>query len=137
MNRSLGRGVIAWTLLVAAVAAAPDGSLQIGQYAHTSWTVRDGYSPGLVFSIAQTRDGYLWLGSEFGLFRFDGIHFSRWSPPAGQALPSNPYSLLVARDGTLWIGTFEGLASWNGTTLTNYPEIDKGFVTSLVEDRDG
>jgi PAS domain S-box-containing protein len=114
-----------------------DTPLQIGQYAHTSWTVRDGYSPGLVFSIVQTPDGYLWLGGEYGLFRFDGLRFKPWRPPAGMKMPSNPYSLLVARNGTLWIGTFEGLASWDGTKLTEYPEIEKGFVTSLLEDRDG
>jgi ligand-binding sensor domain-containing protein len=45
--------------------------------------------------------------------------------------------LLVTRDGTLWIGTFAGLVSWNGRKLASYPEIGKGFVTSLIEDRDG
>ena len=145
MSRPLSRGrnvfvpglVLACALLVSSIAGALDTPLQIGQYAHTSWTVRDGYSPGLVFAIVQTPDGYLWLGGEYGLFRFDGLRFKPWQPPAGMKLPSNPYSLLVARDGTLWIGTFEGLASWDGTKLTEYPEIEKGFVTSLLEDRDG
>jgi PAS domain S-box-containing protein len=114
-----------------------DRSLQIGQYAHTSWTVRDGYSLGGVFAMAQTNDGYLWLAGEFGLFRFDGLHFTRWQPPAGQELPDKPYSLLVSRDGTLWIGTFAGLVSWDGRKLTRYPEIGQVFVTSLLEDRDG
>src|SRR5689334_7045580 len=137
MKRSLPWGLLAWALLGASGARAVDTPLQIGQYAHTSWTVRDGYTPGLVFSIVQTQDGYLWLGGEYGLFRFDGLHFTAWRPPAGEKLPSNPYSLLVSRDGTLWIGTFEGLVSWDGAKLTNYPEIDKGFVTSLIEDHDG
>jgi PAS domain S-box-containing protein len=139
MNHSLVSALILATALIVppstAVAAAP--ALQIGQYAHTSWTVRDGYSPGLVFAIAQTGDGYLWLAGEFGLFRFDGHRFTLWQPPPGRQLPSKPYSLLVSRDGTLWIGTFEGLVSWNGVELTAYPELDKGFVTSLLEDRDG
>ena len=112
-------------------------SLDISQYAHTSWTVRDGYSLGAVFAMAQTPDGYLWLGSEFGLFRFDGVRFMRWQPPAGQQLPDKPYSLLVTRDGTLWIGTFAGLASWGSGKLTLYPELDGLFVTSLREDREG
>ena len=120
--------ILALTLLTRpSTALALDSSLQIGQYAHTSWTARDGYSLGLVFAMAQTPDGHLWLGGEFGLFRFDGLRFVAWQPPAGQALPHKPYSLLVSRDGTLWIGTFEGLASWNGTELTNYPGIEKGF----------
>lgn len=109
----------------------------MNQYAHTSWTARDGYSLGAVFAMAQTPDGYLWLGSEFGLFRFDGVRFMPWQPPAGQQPPNKPYSLLVTRDGTLWIGTFAGLVSWNGAELTRYPEAGELFVTSLLEDREG
>ncbi|MGA7410674.1 MAG: two-component regulator propeller domain-containing protein, partial [Bryobacteraceae bacterium] len=99
--------------------------------------VRDGFSLGTVFAMAQTPDGYLWLGSEFGLFRFDGVHFVSWQPPAGQHLPQSPYSLIVTRGGTLWIGTFAGLVSWNGVKLTRYPQLDGLFVTSLLEDRQG
>ena len=130
--------VLAWMLFAShSSALALNPSLEVGQYAHTSWTARDGYSLGAIFAIAQTPDGYLWLGSEFGLFRFDGVRFIPWQPPAGQQLPDKPYSLLVTRDGTLWIGTFAGLVSWNGTELTRYPELDDLFVTSLLEDREG
>jgi signal transduction histidine kinase/ligand-binding sensor domain-containing protein len=124
-------------LLGATPVLALDPSLDISQYAHATWTSRDGFSVGAIFAMAQTPDGYLWLGSEFGLYRFDGIHAVPWQPPAGQQLPNKPYALLVTRDGTLWIGTFEGLVSWNGGKLTYYPEIGKAFVTSLLEDRDG
>jgi len=116
---------------------ALDPSLDVSQYAHTAWTARDGFSVGAVFAMAQTPDGYLWLGSEFGLYRFDGVNAVPWQPPAGQQLPNKPYALLVTRDGTLWIGTFEGLVSWSGGKLTYYPEIGKAFVTSLLEDHDG
>jgi signal transduction histidine kinase/ligand-binding sensor domain-containing protein len=112
-------------------------ALDISQYGHNAWTVRDGFSVGTIFAMAQTPDGYLWLGAELGLFRFDGIHSVPWQPPAGQRLPNFPYSLLVTRDGTVWIGTFSGLVSWNGGKLTRYPEVDKQFVTSLLEDREG
>src|ERR1700751_4124840 len=90
-------------------ALALDPSLDVSQYAHTAWTARDGFSLGTIFAMAQTPDGYLWLGGEFGLFRFDGVHSVPWQPPAGQQLPAAPYSLLVSRDRTLWIGTFAGL----------------------------
>ena len=126
------------TLLLGSPGAlALDPSLDISQYAHSAWTARDGFSVGAIFAMAQTPDGYLWLGSEFGLFRFDGLHAVPWQPPAGQQLPNKPYALLVTLDGTLWIGTFEGLVSWSGGKLTYYPEIGKAFVTSLLEDRDG
>ena len=112
-------------------------SLDVTQYAHNSWTVRNGFSLGTIFAIAQTPDGYLWLGSEFGLFRFDGVHAVPWQPPAGQHLPDRPYALLCTRDGTLWIGTFAGLVSWRAGKLTRYPALDGLFVTSLLEDREG
>ena len=113
-------------------------SLDISQYARTTWRVRDGFSLGNIYAMAQTPDGYLWFGTEFGLVRFDGVRRVAWQPPAGQQLPDKgAYSLLVTRDGTLWIGTFSGLASWDGARLTNYPELDKRFVTSMLEDREG
>jgi len=92
---------------------------------------------GAVFAMAQTPDGYLWLAGEFGLFRFDGVRFIPWQPPAGQHLPDKPYSLIVTQDGTLWIGTYAGLVSWNGAELKRYRELDGQFVTSLLEDREG
>jgi PAS domain S-box-containing protein len=137
MSNAIATLILASTLLGSPSSArALEPSLQISQHAHTSWTIRQGYSLGVVFSIAQANDGFLWLASEFGLFHFDGLQFARWQPP-GQELPDKPYSLLVSRDGTLWIGTFAGLVSWNGTKLTSYPQIGTLFVTSLLEDREG
>jgi signal transduction histidine kinase/ligand-binding sensor domain-containing protein len=124
-------------LLACPLVLALDTSLDLSQYGHTAWSARDGFSVGAIFAIAQTPDGYLWLASEFGLFRFDGVHAVPWEPPAGQQLPNAPYALLVTRDGTLWIGTFAGVVSWNGNKLTEYPEVGRVFVTSLLEDREG
>jgi ligand-binding sensor domain-containing protein len=119
-------------------ASALNPALDINQYAHTAWTVRDGFSKGYISSIAQTPDGYLWLGTEFGLFRFDGVRPVAWQPPAGQHL-SNSYirSLLAARDGRLWIGTNDGLASWKDGKLIHYPELAGRMVVALLEDRKG
>ena len=123
-------------LVVCPDAAALDPSLDLTQYIHTAWTARDGLR-GSVRSIVQTPDGYLWLGTEFGLVRFDGVQFVSWSPPPGQHLPSNNIgSLLASRDGALWIGTLEGLASWKDGRLTQYPEIEGGAL-ALIEDHEG
>jgi len=125
-------------LACCACASASGPSLDISQYAHTQWTSRDGIFNGNIYSIAQTQDGYLWLGTEFGLFRFDGVRSIHWQPPAGQQLPDqNINTLLAASDGTLWIGTMGGLASWKGRTLAQYPEIGPRFIESLIEDRYG
>src|ERR1700730_3931097 len=129
-------------LLGTCPARALDPSLEISQYGHTAWTARDGFSLGNIYAIAQTPDGYLWLGGEFGLFRFDGVRSVPWQPPAGQHLSDQGifrgiYSLLVTRDGTLWIGTFAGLVTWSGGKLTRYPELDGLLVTALLEDHEG
>src|SRR5262249_55663615 len=127
-------------LLVALLpcAFALNPALDVSQYAHTAWRVRDGFFKGSIYAIAQTRDGYLWLGTEFGLLRFDGVRTVDWQAPPGQQLPSGRISrLLAARDGTLWIGTFEGLASWKDGKFTPYPELAGQTVFALLEDREG
>ena len=115
IERRAGRApswsLIAWILLAFTPgASALNPTLDISQYAHTSWKISEGFSEGIIRAIAQTPDGYLWLGTEFGLRRFDGVRAVPWEPPAGQHLPSSDIrSLRGARDGRLWIGTFAGL----------------------------
>ena len=90
-------------------AFALNPSLDVDQYAHKSWTIREGFFKSAVYAIAQTLDGYLWLGTETGILRFDGVRAVPWLPPDGQRLPSElVVRLLVARDGTVWIGTLTG-----------------------------
>ena len=101
-------------LLLALLPAAPlhaiGPQLPMAQMEHTAWTGRDGLS-GFVKSIAQTRDGYLWVGTSAGLYRFDGIKFIRWAG-GGDKLPADDISVLrAAPDGGLWVGfSFGGLA---------------------------
>src|SRR5712671_3980294 len=99
--------LFACLLALSPSAYALNPALDASQYAHTAWKIRDGFAKGAINSIAQTLDGYLWLGTDSGLLRFDGVRAVPWQPPADQHLPSsNILSLLAARDGTLWIGTF-------------------------------
>ena len=127
--------VLAWC----AAAFASNPELDVNQYAHTTWRVHDGFFKGAVWAIAQTPDGYIWLGTEFGLLRFDGVRAVPWQPPGNQSLPSmDILSLLVARDGTLWIGTAKGLASWkDGRLVERYVELAGQFVFRLLEDDEG
>jgi signal transduction histidine kinase/ligand-binding sensor domain-containing protein len=119
-------------------ALALDPSLDISQYGHTTWRNRDGFLPSTINGIAQTTDGYLWLGTSRGLFRFDGVRSVAWQPPAGMALPTNRIrSLLGARDGTLWIGMRDGLASWKDGKLVTYPAFAERTVNDFLEDDDG
>ena len=147
MNRAQGRlrGVILRNILLACLmlawttcAFALDPSLEVSQYAHTTWKIRDGFTKGQISSIAQTTDGYLWLGTEFGLLRFDGVKNVPWQPPADQHLPSSYiYSLLATRDGTLWIGTGKGLVSWKDGKLTQYTELAGQYIFKILEDHEG
>jgi PAS domain S-box-containing protein len=88
-------------------------------------------------AIAQTTDGYLWIGTQAGLTRFDGVRFVSWRPPEGEELPSSRInSLLGARDGSLWIGTAMGLARWRDGKLTNYTN-PAGSIMAMLEDHAG
>lgn len=125
-------------MVVCPTASALNPSLDVSQYAHTTWPIRDGFFKSEINSIAQTSDGYLWLGTELGLVRFDGVRPVSWIPPGQEQLPSAfIVRLFVGRDGTLWIGTVKGLASWNGAKVTRYPELDGLTVVSFSEEPDG
>ena len=129
---------LAAMLLAGPRARALDPALDVSQYAHTAWKVREGFTKGRIYRIAQTPDGYLWLGTEVGLARFDGVRAVEWHPPSGEHLPDNWIrSLFAARDGTLWIGTLKGLASWKDGKLTLYSKLAGLTVDALLEDEEG
>jgi signal transduction histidine kinase/ligand-binding sensor domain-containing protein len=136
-----GRGTAALAGLLLALspsAFALNPSLDVSQYAHFAWRFRDGFGKGYINSMAQTPDGYLWLTTDFGLLRFDGIKAVPWQPPSGQPLPSEfVVRVLRARDGTLWIGTRNGLASWKDGKLTQYPELAGLVVGPMIQDHEG
>jgi signal transduction histidine kinase/ligand-binding sensor domain-containing protein len=132
---ALGTAVL---LLWPTSARALDPSLDISQYAHLAWTFRNGFSNGAVYAIAQTPDGYLWLGTSSGVVRYDGARLTRLPLRPGQQLPNIASgALLPARDGTVWIGTLDGLVSWKNGTLTEYPVFARRTVITLLQHRDG
>jgi signal transduction histidine kinase/ligand-binding sensor domain-containing protein len=116
---------------------ALDPALGLHQYAHASWRFQ-GEVKGYPRSLAQTQDGYLWLGTDFGLFQFDGVKFTAWIPPPGVRLPDSAVvRLLGTRDGGLWIGTVKGLALWKNHVLTRFDRFEGHYVAALAEDRNG
>jgi ligand-binding sensor domain-containing protein/signal transduction histidine kinase len=116
-------------LLCAAVAAvlltvpsmALDPRKAITQYVHTAWTSQNGLPQNVVFSIAQTHDGYVWLATEEGVARFDGVRFQVFDISNSAGLGDNTVSQLEAsRDGGLWMGTRSGLTHYrNGVFHTD------------------
>jgi signal transduction histidine kinase/ligand-binding sensor domain-containing protein len=139
---SAGRAPVAlgtlYVLLWCPHALAQSPQLDVSQYAHTAWTYRDGFVPGAVNAIAQTPDGYLWLATQSGVVRFDGVRTVPLPLAPGQQPPSTSVgALLAARDGTLWIGTLDGLVSWKNGRLTEYPSLARRTVRALLQDRAG
>jgi Two component regulator propeller len=125
-------------LLSCPPALALNPSLELQQYGHSSQLLGAGFVRGIIRAITQTPDGYLWLGTDLGVFRFDGVRAVAWTPPLGHRLPSSLVTALVAgRDGTLWIGTSQGLVSWNGGRSTHHTALSNMHITALLEDRSG
>src|SRR3984885_9143912 len=112
LNRVRIRGFPAILLLsVCAPAAALDPSLEPSQYVLDNWQIPEGLPQTSVQAIARTPDGYLWVGTQEGLARFDGVRFTVFDSSNEPAIPSKYITVLfVDRAGRLWIGTRSGVA---------------------------
>jgi ligand-binding sensor domain-containing protein len=132
---------LASLLLLSGQLSALEPTHHIAQYAHTVWTRQDAHLPGVVLALAQTPDGNLWVGTEFGLLRFDGVRFVPFAGRPDQRLASQYINALAAAgDGGLWIGTREGLSQWKNNRVQVY-QTSRGTgapgVTALLVDHGG
>lgn len=85
-------------------ALALDPNRDTSQYIHDRWGPEQGFPGGVVYAIAQTSDGYLWIGAENGLVRFDGLSFHLYNHSNTPELPAGPVLGLTAdREGNLWM----------------------------------
>lgn len=101
-----------------AIQAAP--ARPITQWMHTTWTAKEG-APTDIRAFAQTKDGYLWIGTQWGVVRFDGARFVPLAPQFGDTLATHGVRhMLATRDGSLWI-------AWGGGTVTR---VRNGRLTS-------
>lgn len=112
------------------------------KYLHTVWKTENGLPQNDITQLVQTRDGYLWLGTNGGLVRFDGIRFTVFDSGNTPELRSNRImSMAEDRDGTLWIGTLNGgLTSYSKGIFKNYGTKDglpDDSVFSLAADQQG
>ncbi|HEX5322877.1 MAG TPA: two-component regulator propeller domain-containing protein, partial [Capsulimonadaceae bacterium] len=118
-----------------------DGGRPLSQLRLDTWSVRDGLPSRAITAIAQTPDGFLWLGTAAGLIRFDGISFDTYDTQNTPSLPGNMITVLtVTHDGKLWVGTeWGGFGQFaDGKFLPAVPP-DKHWskITAIVEDTDG
>ncbi len=127
-----------WVVLMAVLCAPLATARTLDQLEHRRWTSADD-GPSQVGALAQTRDGYLWLGSNESLLRFDGIRFVPYQPPNGEQL--GIISALLATDAGLWVGLRKGgvrfISADGMDTYPPQPGLPTGVVYGLAEDRQG
>ena len=101
----------AFIALGAVPAKALDPHTALAQYGYQSWQTDSGLPQNTVHAIVQGRDGYLWIATEGGLVRFDGVDFRAYTRANAPGLPSDLIDdLMEGHDGALWISTSGGLA---------------------------
>jgi len=122
-------------------AAALDPSKKLTQYILENWEVEQGLPQSSVTALVQTRDGYLWMGTQEGLARFDGVKFTVFDKRNTRTILNNHVNaLLEARDGTLWAGTYGGLIQYHEGAFRFYTKADglpDDSVLALAQDSKG
>ncbi len=112
------------------------------QYVATSWDNDSGLPQNSVQALVQTRDGYLWVGTQFGLARFDGVRFTVFDTNNVPELKGRNISALAeTRDGALWIGTFDaGLTRYKDGQFQHFGDRDglpNNYIKVIYETSDG
>jgi ligand-binding sensor domain-containing protein len=136
----------AWMALACTLVGAPVSALDparpLDLFFHQAWLTRDGLPQNSIEAILQTRDGYMWLATQEGLVRFDGVRFEVFDRNTTTGITTNHVtSLLEARDGTLWAGTLGGgLLRWQAGRVTAFAPaqgLSSDSVMALAEDPSG
>jgi signal transduction histidine kinase/ligand-binding sensor domain-containing protein len=113
----------------------------LANYGRQAWVMENGLPQNTVQALAQTGDGFVWLGTEAGLTRFDGVTFQTFDRNSTPALPSSDIRcLLKTADGALWIGTSDGAARWKDGVVTVFSArngLPGNGVRALIQTGDG
>ncbi len=131
MVKRIGQRIfLSWFILAAAnvgmsetVTSIPTDAL--ANYKIRRWTTEDGLPQNRIACMQQTRDGYLWLGTWFGLVRFDGVRFTVFNKQNTPALAEDAISALAQdSEGNLWLGTRAGLVKYAGGKFSRFTVAD-------------
>lgn len=137
MKRSLPAGL--WLGLSVALAVSAEN---VPEYNARVWQSDEGLPVDAVWTVAQTRDGFLWVGSRGGLARFDGERFAIFDPSNVPEMQSkNVTGVQTTSDGSLWAATDSGLVRFKGGHFIRYSKTDglagDACIGSILEDADG
>lgn len=117
---------------------AVDPSRTLTQYVHRIWQSPQGLPDATITSIKQTNDGYLWLGTETGLVRFDGVRFSGLTTTPAPLKGAWIRNLLEDSQRRLWVGTNEsGIVAFDKGIATQYLQSEgqsRAAVQCLIAD---
>src|SRR5437899_13507 len=138
-RRPTGLAVVGLVLLGPGAAFALDPAKAVSQYSLAAWQTEDGLPNNLVQAIAQTPDGYLWLATQEGLARFDGVRFAVFDRRSTAAMSANDVeTIYVSRDGSLWVGVYGGmLLRYQNGTFHSYSDregLSSATISALTED---
>lgn len=94
-------------------ALALDSAKEFHNFVSNTWSIEEGLPQISALALTQDAQGYLWVGTQAGVARFDGRRFTAFTPETAPALPGTYINALLAdAQGTVWIGTYKGLAGW-------------------------
>ena len=134
---------VAFVFSVGQPARASGTDESLADYTVASWSTKDGLPSDIIWSIVQDAEGYLWLGTDGGLVRFDGTRFVLWGNAGSTPLPRAPVrTMCISRDGSMWVG-FGGeggaahIQNGRGRSYGERDGLAQGAVTAIVEDLDG
>ncbi|MBI2840610.1 MAG: ATP-binding protein [Acidobacteria bacterium] len=131
-------GLLTWTTGLQAL----DPQRSITQYVHDMWEKEDGLPMNSVGPVVQTRDGYIWVGTQEGIVRFDGVGFTQFRKGNTTAIRNNHVTaLLSGSDGGLWIATAGGgvtrMKDGRFAAYSTEDGLSSNIVLSILEDRHG
>lgn len=138
-RRGLGTPVVRvltvslWVMGELTAAFALDPAKAISQYTRDTWTLEDGLPQSSVQAILQSRRGDLWIATQGGLARFDGVRFEIFDRSTSPAIGSNHVTCLSEdAAGRLWVGTYRGAFTIDERGVVAVPHTADLLVTSIV-----
>lgn len=127
--------VLLWVGFGIYIEAVPPKEKPLDLYKLRVYTTRNGLPQNSIFDIKQTEDGFIWMATDNGLARFDGVNFDIYSGAEIPALEHNHFhSLLVDQDNNLWIGSQKnGVTRYRGDRFAKMYTVENGLLSNDVQ----